>query len=329
MARVVSMSVVVAMSLAGGAISPWASATVGPTTATEADDQRYQDEGNALMDEGEAHQAAGAHAEAARVYAKAFDAFAKRSKSDAKETQAVSLAVDEFKTAQDAQPRNLVLLEEEAILLERFVAHAKDRRALPEGMEEEFQRVQGTIEMLKQELDEEQRRHEERRRQEQQGKQPEAERHEQAEPEQRRDAETTNERPRRMKPDQQSRREAATILGSGVAGILGGTVFIAVGVWTFGAADDRRDAQLTVLDASEFPDEASIREHLDEWHRRGRGIATGFMVGGAVLAGVGVGLVSWGAIRLRRSGRATKKRASIVLPMLAADGVGVLARVPF
>lgn len=148
MVRIVGMSVALMMGV-GGAVASHASAMKVPASGTGTDDQRYQGEGNALMDVGDAHQAAGAHAEAARAYGKAFEAFAQRSKSDAKETQAVSLAVDEFKLAQDADPESLALLEEEAELLERFIAHPKRKGALPEGMDEELARVRARIDELK------------------------------------------------------------------------------------------------------------------------------------------------------------------------------------
>lgn len=250
------------------------------------------------MDEGDAHQAAGAHAEAARAYAQAFDAFARRTKSDAKEKQAVSLAVDEFKLAQDAEPRNLVLLEEEAALLARFVARTKDDRALLE----ERSRVKERLDALGAE-------------------EAEAKPHE---PDQ-----AKKEVERRREPDDRSRRQAAATVASGVVGILGGAAMVGVGAWTFGAADDRRDAQLAVFDADEYPDEDGLREDLDRWHQRGRGIGTGLVVSGAVLAAAGIGLTAWGVVRVRRAGKGSSARAEAVLPMVGPDGVGVVARVVF
>lgn len=289
---------VVAIAIVGGVMAPCASAMVGPAAGAGANDEQHQDEGNARMDEGDAHQAAGAHAEAARAYAQAFDAFAQRAKSDAKEKQAVSLAVDEFKLAQDAEPRSLVLLEEEAALLARFVARTQDDGALLE----ERSRVRERIEALKAE-------------------EPEAKRREHDQ--------TEEEVEWRPEPDGRSRRQAAAIVASGVVGILGGAAVVGAGAWTFGAADDRRDAQLAVYDADEYPDEDGLREDLDQWHQRGRGIGTGLVVSGAVLAAAGIGLTAWGVVRLRRAGKRSNARAEGVLPMVGPDGVGVVARVVF
>ena len=62
---------------------------------------------------------------------------------------------------------------------------------------------------------------------------------------------------------------------------------------------------------------------------RARAIVTGFSAGGAVLAGIGIGLVSWGGARLHRANGTPKGRASMVLPMVSLTGVGLVARVTF
>lgn len=298
--RRAGMTVVVAIAIGGAAVAPRAWATVGPAAGADANDEQHQAEGNARMDEGDAHKAAGAHAEAAHAYTQAFDAFARRTKSDAKELQAVSLAVDEFKLAQGTEPRNLALLEEEAALLARFVARTKDDGALLE----ERSRVKERIDALEAEA---------------------------AEAKQREQDQANGEIGRRPEPDPdaRSRRQAAAILASGVVGILGGAAVVGAGVWTFGAADERRDAQLAVFDADEYPDEDGLREDLDQWHRRGRGIGTGLVVSGAVLAGAGIGLTAWGVVKMRRVGKRSSARAEAVLPMVGPDGVGVVARVVF
>jgi hypothetical protein len=312
------MSVVVAIAIATGMVAPRASAMVGPAAGAGADD-RHRDEGNRLMDDGGKHQEAGEHAEAARAYAKAFDAFAQRSKSDAKEMQAVSLAVDEFKLAQDTEPRSLVLLEEEAALLERSIARAKGEGALPDWIEEERSRVKGRIEALEREAAE--------RKTTPVEPTPEVEPAPEVEPTPY--LEPAPEVEPAPEPDRRSRREAGAILASGVVGIMGGAGLVGAGAWTWGAADERRDAHLAALDADEYPDEDGLREDLEQWHRRGRGIGTGLLVSGAVLAAAGIGLTAWGAVKLRRAAKGSSTRARVVLPMVGPDGVGVVARVAF
>lgn len=311
--RSASISVVVGIAIAAGGVAPRASAMVGPASSAGAEDEPHRAEGNARMDEGDAHQAAGAHAEAARAYAKAFDAFALRSKSDAKETQAVGLAVDEFKAAQDQEPRSLALLEEEAALLDRFIARTKDDAALVE----EHTRVNERIEALKAEhaAAERRKREEEAKASQQEPAKPEAE------------AEPRNTAP--TKSHLRLRGEAAAIAASGFVGIVGGAALVGAGGWTLGTADKRRDAQLAALEANEYPNEAGIRDDLDLWHQRGRGIGAGLLVSGAVLAAAGIGLAAWGVVKLRKAGKGSGTRASVVLPMVGAEGVAVVARVAF
>jgi hypothetical protein len=283
-----------AITIAAVCMVPCAASAVGPADAVDVEDERHRARADQRMAEGDEHQAAGAHAEAARAYAKAFDAFAERSTSDAKEKQAVSLAVDEFRLAQQADPESLALLEEEAALLERFEAHPKHQGALPEGMSEELARLRARIEELRRQ-------------------------------QQRRDAEAARE------PAVSSARlhRDVAILGSGVVGIVGGVALLGVGAWTFGEVRERREERLAAFEADEYPDEDGLRAALDQWHQRGRGIATGLVVGGAVLTGVGIGLTSWGAARLWRTRRAAKRRASVTVPMISLDRVGLVTTVRF
>jgi hypothetical protein len=284
--RVASLPSLLAMTIAALGMVPCA----WPAKAGGTDDEQHRARANAHMTEGDAHQAAGAHLEAARAYAKAFDAYAARSKRDAKETQAVSLAVDEFRLAQQEQPESLALLEEEAALLERFQAHAEHAGT----MLDESSRLRTGIEALRRE----------------------AQRHEDADAEQRRAARA------------RSRRTMA-ILGSGVAGLAGGVALLGGGVWTFAAADRRRDDQRSALDANEYPNEADHRAALDEWYQRGRRIATGLVVSGAVLTGVGLGLTAWWAVRASQARGASKYRVSVIVPMLAPGRVGLATIVRF
>lgn len=265
-------------------------ASAEPGRAARRDDGQHQAEGNEHMSEGDAHQAAGDHLEAARAYAKAFDAYAARSKRDAKETQAVSLAVDEYRLAQQDDPENVALLEEEAALLERFESHAEHAGT----MSDELSRLRTGIAAL----------HREEQR--------------------RKDADAEQRRAARAR----SRRDMA-ILGSGVAGLAGGVGLLGGGIWMFGAADRRRDDQLAALDANEYPNEADHRAALDEWHERGRRIATGLVASGAVLTGVGLGLTAWWAVRTSRARGASKRGVSMTVPLLAPGHVGLSTIVRF
>lgn len=321
--RSASMSVVLGVAIAVVGVAPRASATVGPAAGAGAQDERHRAEGNALMDEGDAHQAAGAHAEAARAYAKAFDAFARRAKADGKEKQAVSLAVDEFTAAQAREPGSLELLEEEAALLERFVARVGDETA----QVEERTRVKERIAEVKREQAEAEA---ERREREAAAKERERVEGEPVVDEPQAEAGVKDSEP--VATDPRSRRKGVVLVASGVVGLVGGAALVGAGVWTLGAADERRDVRLAELEAAlaagQELDEAGIRDGVDQWHQRGRGLGLGFAVSGAVLAAAGIGLTVWGAVTLRRSGKGSSARAS-VLPMVGAEGGGVVVRVAF
>lgn len=316
--RSASLSVGLGFVIAAAGVAPRASAMVGPAAGDDARDRQHRDEGNALMDEGDAQQTAGAHAEAARKYAAAFEAFARRTKADGKEKQAVSLAVDEFTAAQAQEPGSLALLEEEAALLERFVARVGDETALVE----ERTRVKERIEALKREQAEAERR--------------EREAAEAAAQEQVRGAEGTE--PAGTEPaagkvvvgedDPRPHRKGGgiAIVSVGAASVVGGVALLASGAWNLGNVARRGDELLALVDANGggTPEmREAFRGDVDEWREQWRGIGTGMVVGGAVLAAAGVGLTTWGVVRLRR-GKRGGQQARVVRPVISGRGVGLV-----
>lgn len=317
--RSASLSVGLGVVIAAAGVAPHASAMVGPAAGDDARDRQHRDEGNALMDEGDAQQAAGAHAEAARTYAAAFDAFARRTKPDGKEKQAVSLAVDEFTAAQAQAPESLELLEEEAALLERFVARVGDETALVE----ERARVKERIAALKREQAEAERREREAAA-------------EAAAQEQAREAGGTE--PGGTEPeagmvvvgedDPRPHRKGGgvAIVSVGAASMVGGVALLASGVWNLGNVARRGDELLALVDANEggTPEmREAFRGDVDEWRDEWRGIGTGMVVGGVVLAAAGVGLTTWGVVRLRK-GKRGGQQARMVRSMISGRVVGLV-----
>ena len=314
--RSASMSVVLGAAIAVAGVAPRASAMVGPAAGAGAKDEQLRAEGNALMDEGDAHQAVGAHVEAARAYAKAFDAFARRAKADGKEKQAVSLAVDEFTAAQAQEPGSLALLEEEAALLERFVARVGDETA----MVEERTRVKGRIEALKREQAEAERREREAAAKEEEAREAKGTGQAGTEPEAGAVVVGGEDEPR------PPRKGGAAILSVGVASVVGGVALVASGAWNLGNVRRRGDEKLAAIDANDggTPEmREALRGDIDEWRKEWRGIGTGLVVGGAVLAAAGVGLTTWGVVRMRR-GKRRVQQARVVRPMISGRGVGLI-----
>lgn len=273
----------------------------------------------------EAHRAAGEHAEAAREFVAAYDALTEAEQGGLKGELTVSNAVDDFRLAQEGAPQSLELLEAEAALLER---HGRRGSGLPAELREELERVETKIDELRsaQAIEaaalptstEE-----------------EARRTVQVQPPTETTATTgaVEERqgadgPEPVEP-RARRSTEVVILGSGLVAIVAGASLLAGGAWTFGAANDRRDRQLAALTANDYPDEAGIRDRLDQWHQRGRGIASGLTVGGAVLMGLGIGLTSWGVARRTSARRPSERGAALVSPMVSRDRLGIAATVAF
>lgn len=304
-----------------------------------------------LTTQAEAHRAAGRYAESAQAFAAAYESLSEREQRGLKGEITISNAVDDYRMAQQEKPESLGLLFQEASLLERY---GKRVEGLPEELGKELGRVKARMEELH-------RAEEEQKAKEQEREAAAAKAEESAKAEEPAEAEepVKTEEPvkaeapaktveRRTaqneatKPEAQPDRTVAAsdveapprrvadlaIMVSGAAALEGGVGLMSAGGWMFGAADERRDKQLAVLASDEYPDEASIRDDLAQWHQRGRSLATGLVVSGAVLAGVGIGLMSWSVVRLRRKG-ASPRRASVVMPVLSVDGAGVMARVSF
>jgi hypothetical protein len=101
---------------------------------------------------------------------------------------------------------------------------------------------------------------------------------------------------------------------------------LASGAWNLGNVARRGDELLALVDANGggTPEmREAFRGDVDEWREQWRGIGTGMVVGGAVLAAAGVGLTTWGVVRLRRGKRGVQQ-ARVVRPMSSGRGVGLV-----
>jgi hypothetical protein len=260
---------------------------------------------------------AGDHAQAARLLAAAYDSLEDSKQIGLKGEVTVNSAVKDFRLAQEQDPENLALYEDEAALLERFQAHPQRQGSMLPELVQELERVEAKIEELRrvQEVAAEAARQEARE---------EADRVADVEKEPRIVEESdasTEEEPR------SNRKADAAILGVGLVSVLGGTALIANGVWGLGHVNGRADELLVVVDASsggtdEMRD--ALRRDIEEWRRTWRGIDTGLVIGGAVLAATGIGLTTWGSLRLRKgNGRQRSGQVSVVQPMISVHGIGI------
>jgi hypothetical protein len=268
----------------------------------------------------EEQRAAGRYSESARSFASAYDALSEREQAGLKGEIAVSNAVDDFKLAQEQAPEELALLAEEVALLERFEGNPKRKEAMPVGLAEELARVKARVEEVRR-VREEAAAAEERRKAEEQRKAEEA-----AKAEEQRKAQTgADDRVEVLDDEPPPRRKGgAAILGVGVASMVGGVALVASGAWNLGNVRRRGDELLATIEAEaggtpEMRD--ALRGEVEAWRKDWRGIGTGLVVGGAVLAAAGVGLATWGVVRMRR-GKPRAGKVSVVRPMVSGRGFG-------
>lgn len=266
--------------------------------------------------------------DSARRQTERFDALSPQQQVGPRGEQLISLAVDDYIRARELRPGEFSFLEEEAALLERFGQLRDDARAegkgegMPPGLAQELERVRAEVEGLRRVQKEaaataKAEQEAARLAEEQAARERTAQ--EAVEPE----SEPVEPGPRFMLSSQTD----AAILGSGLVATAGGAALIGGGVWMFGAAVDRRDDQRLMLDANEYADEQSRRERLDQWYRRGRGIATGLTVSGIVVVGTGLGLTTWGAIRagkIEPNGGRSRARVRQSVALLGTGWVAIV-----
>lgn len=134
------------------------------------------------------------------------------------------------------------------------------------------------------------------------------------------------------------------LLGIGVSSLAAGAAGLAGGGWMLVETHQRAigyaqiaNATIDVADATDRTylqwqsDRQQIYEYrveLDEFKRDSNLSAAMFIVGGSLLAATGIGLTTWGIIRLRANGRRPAARAALS-PAPGRGSFGVHARIDF
>jgi hypothetical protein len=316
------LSFILALVVAG----PGAVSLASPASAAApAKEAKYSE----LTTQAQAHRAAGRYAEAAQAFAAAYDALDEREQRGLKGEITIGNAMDDYRSAQEQAPESMGLLFQEAALLERY---GERIGGLPEDLGKELERVKAKMEELRRAADEraaqERRATEEERRVAQEAKQPEVvpepidERAKVKQPEVA--PEPIDERAK-VKKVRSRRATDFAILGVGLTAFVGGTAVVAGGVWNLGNVEQRRNALLGALDANAggTPQmREDLRDEIEGWHDRWRGIGTGLAVSGGVLAAAGIGLTTWGVLR-RSKGKQSAGPVSVAWPLGLGRGLGI------
>lgn len=309
MDRCVLLVVAVALGGSGVVVPSSADAASGTEPAAEAADF------DGLMEQAERQRSDGDHAAAARSYAAAYRGLADADKSGLLGELAIDNALAAHSESSEAQATELASLEELAAMLDDFItvrsrAHeAGEAEAVPERLVQE-------LEWLRVQIDE-------RGRSEADVAQGPADRDSSGgDPSGR----NPSDRPARARGPRFNANLA--ILSGGVVAVVGGVVLLGTGAWNFGTVNRESEARLDALDSGSYSPQRrqDFEAELSAWQDQWRGTATGLVVAGSLLAVAGIGLTTWGALRMR-SDRRTARRLAVGAPMVVRGGIGVMVSV--
>ena len=268
---------------------------------------------DSLLARAEERRGAGAVAESARLYAAAYRALPSGERADLMGEITANNALADFRVAREQAPDDDTLLTDHAALLEEVVAdrqraHAAGKaEAVPSDLLLELGELRAMLEQRKQQAEDDAA----AAAREQQAAEPEPE-------------------PIAAPPEDDARETSPTpgiiLLSVGVASIVGGGVALGLGGSNLGQLDRIvSDQEAALAAAPEYTDEQRrlYQASLEDWQQQGRSVSLGLMIGGGVLAAAGIGLTTWGAIRLHRARRARADMARLGAPRLTPHPRGL------
>jgi hypothetical protein len=274
-------------------------------------------------------RAAGAYAESAALYGQAYRARPKEQRADQIGEITVRSAMTDYELALAVKP-DLALLEAEAQLLDEFLVARRKAQATAQA--KHAKKIPEVPQDLVDELDRLKTRIAEQREGERKAVTEAATSEAELKPWPERKPEPSAPIPVEPVPAPvASRKGDAAIHGVGLGAVVGGTALIAGGAGTLVRTKESGDARLRALDADPRYTDAqrhAYRSALGDWQQHWRNTSTALVVTGAVLAATGIGLTSWGLVRVRKH-RSRSRAHATVTPAVAREHLGVRLTVVF
>lgn len=286
---------------------PCLAATSRVAAATEPTSRSYKE----LMREAEAKQGAGAYAESAALFTEAYRSRPAEKRADDVGEITVESALADYRLASEQAPEDIELLDARARLLDEFLT-ARERvkpKAVPQAMRDELEQVRTQIAELR-----------------------EAERIAREEPVEPEPVVETSS-PVEPSPDKSTNPKVnATLLTLGLASVVGGTVALAVGARNSSQIDARGDERLAALDAiPEYTEQQrqEYRNAVATWEQDNRVTARGMIIGGTVLVAAGVGLSTWGLVRMVKRRKQATLHSARATPLVSREHLGLQLTLDF
>jgi len=261
------------------------SALAAPTDPTQGGNSESFSE---LTEWAETHRGAGEYATSARAFAAAYAQLTEHEQGGLEGDITVNNAIDDFRLAQEQDSEDIMLLVDELALLELFGEHPTREHDMPPEITEEIARIAKRIDSLERAWE----------------------------------AKATPKKPVEDQPHP-GRKLAGTLLGIGLASIGGGAALTTNGLWNIHRVD-RRGAELLATIAANHGGSLEmrngLRERVEDWQDAWYVVGTRLAISGGALAAIGIGLTTWGAVRMHR---ARRRSLAGISPIMTGRGVSI------
>ncbi len=105
------------------------------------------------------------------------------------------------------------------------------------------------------------------------------------------------------------------LIGVGTLSILSGAGIVVASIWSYGEINRRADERLQDLNTASPPylaeQRSTFAQAVNEWQQQARTRSVIITIVGSALTATGVGIATWGGIRLRRQRASSRFRASL------------------